>query len=194
MDLFNVNVGGVQFIDAGLGFFELQFNGTLSTLSAVQLRAYFFQFTIQTGQTTLSNTVLIQGGLQLTLNVFVVGLQFGQLQGLFLDNLLQINVGLVGNIQGHFQFGDLDLQLLLNALDFGLQAGFGFNNASVQLFDFDGILCPFLFDLRSSYLKTGKGAQIGSVFDVDISGTWSSGGGSIRSLSRNSKMLNCIRT
>lgn len=85
----------------------------------------------------LRDAQLIQGNRQLTLDFVVVGLQFGQGQRLFLDRLLEIDVGLVGGIQGHFQFGDLDLQLLLDAGDLALQSGLGLDDASVQLFDLD---------------------------------------------------------
>lgn len=64
-------------------------------------------------------------------------LDLGELKGLSLDRFLQVNVDLVGTVQGHFQLGDLDLQLLLDASDFGFQTGLGFNDASVQLFNFN---------------------------------------------------------
>lgn len=59
------------------------------------------------------------------------------LQRLFLDGLLQVNVGLVSDIKRQFQFGDLDLKLLLDAGDLGLQFGLGFDHAGTQLLDFD---------------------------------------------------------
>lgn len=57
------------------------------------------------------------------------------LQRLLLDGLLQVNVGLVGDIQGHFQFGDVDLHLLLDPDDFGLQPCLGLDDASAELLD-----------------------------------------------------------
>lgn len=59
------------------------------------------------------------------------------LQGLLLDDLLKIDVGLIGDIKRKLELGDLDLQLLLNAGDFGLQLGLSLHNASVQLLDLD---------------------------------------------------------
>lgn len=85
----------------------------------------------------LRDAELIDGDLELTLYLIVVSLELGQSHGLLLDGLLQIDVGLVGNVQGHFQLSDLDLQLLLDASDFGPQLGLGFNNTSVQLFNFN---------------------------------------------------------
>lgn len=62
------------------------------------------------------------------------------LQRLFLDGLLQINIGLVGDIQGQFKFSDLDLELLLDACDFGLQLGLSLYYARIQLLDLDACL------------------------------------------------------
>lgn len=59
------------------------------------------------------------------------------LQRLLLDGLLQIDVGLVGNVQRQLQLSDLDLELLLDAGDLCLQLGLGLDHASVQLLDLD---------------------------------------------------------
>lgn len=80
---------------------------------------------------------MIDGDLELALDFVVVGLEFGQGDGLLLDGLLQVDVGLVGNIQGHFQFSDMDLQLLLDADNFSPQLSLGFNYAGTQLLDFN---------------------------------------------------------
>lgn len=130
-----VDIGSGQLIDAAAGLLVLQLHGALGTVGAVQMRAHLLQLTIQTGQTTLGNAVLIEGSLQLALHILVVGLQFGQLQRLLLDHLLQIDVGLVGHIQRHLQLGDLDLQLLLDASHLGLQAGLRLNDAGIELLD-----------------------------------------------------------
>lgn len=66
-----------------------------------------------------------------------MGLDFGKLERLFLDGLLQVDVDFVGTVQRHFQFSDLDLQFLLDASNLSLEAGLSFNNASIELFDFD---------------------------------------------------------
>jgi len=63
---------------------------------------------------------------------------YGELKGLLLDGLLQFNVVPVGDVEGHLEFGDLDLELLLDALDFRLKLGFSLNHAGVQLLDLDG--------------------------------------------------------
>jgi hypothetical protein len=56
---------------------------------------------------------------------------------LLLDGLLQVDVVFVGHIQGQFQLGDVNLELLLDTLYFGLQLRLGFYHAGVQLLDFD---------------------------------------------------------
>lgn len=70
------------------------------------------------------------------MNFVVVGLEFGKSQGLLLDGLLQVKIGLVGSIQRHLQLGDLDLELLLDAGDLGLEPGLSFHDASIELFNF----------------------------------------------------------
>jgi hypothetical protein len=85
----------------------------------------------------LRDAELVQGDLELPLDLVVVGGEFGELQGLLLDGLLQVDVGLVGRIQGHLQLGDLDLELLLDAGDLGLETGLGLDDAGVKLFDLD---------------------------------------------------------
>lgn len=59
------------------------------------------------------------------------------LQRLLLDDLLEIDVGLVGDIKRKLKLGDLDLQLLLDAGDLRLQLGLSLNHTSVQLLDLD---------------------------------------------------------
>lgn len=54
---------------------------------------------------------------------------------MLLDGLLQVKVGLVSDIKRQFQFGNVDLELLLDAGDLGFQLGLSLNNASVQLLD-----------------------------------------------------------
>lgn len=66
-----------------------------------------------------------------------MGLDFSELEGLFLDGLLKVNVDLVGTVQGHFKFSDLNLQLLLDASDLGLEPGLSFNDTSIELFNFN---------------------------------------------------------
>lgn len=134
----DVNVGDL--VDAGLRFFVLQFNGTLGAQRVLVVDADLFQFAGERLKTALSNAKLVKGLLQLALDFVIVGLQFSQLQRLLLDDLLQVNVRLVGNVQGHFQLGDVNLELLLDTQHFGLEAGFGLNDASVKLFNFDGSL------------------------------------------------------
>lgn len=85
----------------------------------------------------LRHAELVQGDLELALDFVVVGLEFGELQRLLLDGLLQVEVGLVGGVQGHLELGDLDLELLLDAGDFGLEPGFGFHDARVELFNLE---------------------------------------------------------
>lgn len=57
------------------------------------------------------------------------------LQRLLLDGLLQVNVGLISDIKGHFQFSDVDLHLLLDPDDFSLQPCLGLDDASAELLD-----------------------------------------------------------
>lgn len=45
---------------------------------------------------------------------------YSKAEGLLFDGLLQFNVVLVGNIQGHLQLSDMNLQLLLDACDLSL--------------------------------------------------------------------------
>jgi hypothetical protein len=125
--------------------------------------AEVIQLGLQGLQTTLSNAVLVHGDVQLTLALFVQRLQFlssknvlimficcrqsntatyGQLERLLLDGLLHLDVALVGNVQGHFQFGDGDLQLLADALHFGLEPGLSLDETGVELVDFDGHILP----------------------------------------------------
>lgn len=66
-----------------------------------------------------------------------MSLDFSELQRLSLDGFLQVNVSFVGTVQGHFQFGDLDLQLLLDACNFGLKASFSLDDAGTELFNFN---------------------------------------------------------
>lgn len=65
---------------------------------------------------------------------------YRNLNGVFLDGLLQVNIVLVADIQRHFQLGDLHLQLLLDAGNLGLKFGLSFNKTRAHLFDFDGHL------------------------------------------------------
>ncbi|KAJ8952452.1 hypothetical protein NQ314_007525 [Rhamnusium bicolor] len=97
----------------------------------------FFSFSGKSLYSSTRNAKLVQGDLQLALDFIVMGLDFSELEGLFLDGLLEVNVDFIGTIQRHFEFGDLDLQLLLNASDFGLEPGFGFNNARIELLNFN---------------------------------------------------------
>lgn len=57
---------------------------------------------------------------------------------MLLDGLLELDVGLVGDIQRHFQFGDLDLQLLLDAGHFGLELRLGLDQTVGKLLNLDG--------------------------------------------------------
>lgn len=63
---------------------------------------------------------------------------YGQLQRLFLDRLLELDVGLVGDVQGHFQFGDVQLELLLDAGHLGLEFGLSLNQTTSELLNLDG--------------------------------------------------------
>jgi len=54
-----------------------------------------------------------------------------------LDGLLQFDVALVGNVQRHLEFGDLDVQLLLDASNLGLEPGLSLHDANVELLDLD---------------------------------------------------------
>lgn len=56
---------------------------------------------------------------------------------MLLDSLLQIDVVLVGDVQRQFELGDLDLELLLHALDLGLQFRLGLDHTGAQLLDFN---------------------------------------------------------
>lgn len=97
----------------------------------------FFGFGGKSLDSPLGDAELVQGDLQLALDFVVVGLEFGELEGLLLDGLLEVDVDLVGAVQGHLQFGDLDLQLLLDAGHLGLQSGLGLDDARIELLDFD---------------------------------------------------------
>lgn len=66
-----------------------------------------------------------------------MSLNFSELERLFLDRLLQVDVGLVGAVQRHLQLGDLDLQLLLDASNLGLKTGLSFNDTSIKLLNFN---------------------------------------------------------
>lgn len=96
-----------------------------------------FSFSCKSLNSSLSYAKLVKSDLELALDFVVVSLEFSKLEGLLLNGLLKVNIQLVGAIQRHFQFGDLDLELLLDASNFGLEAGFGFNNAGIELFDFN---------------------------------------------------------
>lgn len=85
----------------------------------------------------LGDAQLVKGDLKLALNLIVMCLDFGKGEGLFLDGLLEINVGLVGDIQRHFQFSDLNLELLLDAGDLRSELGLGFDYAGAELFNLD---------------------------------------------------------
>lgn len=109
----------------------------------------------------MTDAQLVQGHLQLALYLVVMSLQFlkhkiiqyvmdntlsvnkrknrhyGQSEGLFLNGFLQIDVVLVGYIQGQFEFSDLDLKLLLHTLNLSLQLRLCFHHAGIQLLDFD---------------------------------------------------------
>lgn len=138
------DVADGEVVDACVGFLELNFDLAFRAEGRVVVDTDLLQLSGERLNAALGNAVLVNGGLQLTLDFFVVGLDFGQLSGLSLDGLLQFNVGVVGNIQGHLQLSDLDLQLLLDALDFALQLGLSLNDASIQLFDFDAGLLATL--------------------------------------------------
>lgn len=60
------------------------------------------------------------------------------MQRLFLDRLLELDVGLVGDVQGHFQFGDVQLELLLDAGHLGLEFGLSLNQTTSELLNLDG--------------------------------------------------------
>lgn len=63
-------------------------------------------------------------------------LDLSELQGLLLDGLLQVEVGLVGSVQRHLQLGDLDLELLLDAGDLGFEPSLRFHDTGIELFNF----------------------------------------------------------
>lgn len=69
--------------------------------------------------------------------IFVKVITIAYLQRLFLDGFLQINVGLVCDVKRELEFGDVDLELLLDAGHLRLQFGLGLHNASVQLLNLD---------------------------------------------------------
>lgn len=83
---------------------------------------------------------LIKGNLELALHFIVVSLKLDKVQRLLLDGLLQVDVSLVGDVQGHFQFGDLNLELLLDTLHLSLQPGLRLDHARVELLDFNAVL------------------------------------------------------
>lgn len=56
---------------------------------------------------------------------------------MLLDGLLQFDVALVGDVQRHLQLGDLDVKLLLDAGDLGLEPGLSLHDAHVELLDLD---------------------------------------------------------
>lgn len=85
----------------------------------------------------LADAELVNGDVELALALVVVGLELGKGKRLLLDGLLEVDVGLVGDVQGHFQLGDVDLELLLDAGNFGLELGLGLDHAGVELFDFN---------------------------------------------------------
>lgn len=62
---------------------------------------------------------------------------YRECERLLLDGLLELKVVLIGDVQRKFQFGDLHLELLLDPGHFGFELGLGFNDPSVQLFDFN---------------------------------------------------------
>ena len=61
----------------------------------------------------------------------------GYLQRQLLDLLLEVDVALVGDVEGHLQLGDGDLHLLLDAEDLGLEAGLGVSQTAAHLFNLD---------------------------------------------------------
>lgn len=101
----------------------------------------FFGFSSEGLDFPLRDTEGIQSDLQLSLDFIVMSSEFGQLERLLLNGLLQVNVHLVGRIERHFQFGNLNLELLLNSGDLGLKASFSFDNAGIELFYFNA--CSF---------------------------------------------------
>lgn len=88
----------------------------------------------------LGHAELVKGDLELALDLVVMSLELNESQGLLLEGLLQIDVGLVGDVERHLQLGDLDLELLLDALHLGLQPGLGLDHARVELLDFNAVL------------------------------------------------------
>lgn len=148
-----INVDGGEFVDPGTGFFSDLFSNPL-TAKSLQAKpsprkhatSSTHRFIVAPDLLNLSSksldfplrcTELIQGNLELPLNLVVVGTDFGKLKGLLLDGLLQVDVELVGGVQGHLKLGDLDLELLLDAGDLGLEPSLGLDHTSVKLFNFD---------------------------------------------------------
>ena len=149
-----VDVDGGEFVDPGTGFFGDLFSSPL-TAKSLQAKpssprklatSSTHRFIVAPDLLNLSSksldfplrgTELIQGNLELPLNLVVVGSDFSKLKGLLLDGLLQVDVELVGGVQGHLKLGDLDLELLLDAGDLGLEPSLGLDHTSVKLFNFD---------------------------------------------------------
>lgn len=161
-----VDIDGSEFVDASHGLLVLQFNGLLAAKGLQKMnnimsffyiwwrrRSYgfivapnFLSLCSEGLDAALRNAELIQSDLQLALNFVVVRRKFGNLERLFLAELLQVDVLLVGSVERHLQLGDLNLQLLLDAGDLGLQLGLGLDDTGIQLFDFDA----------RSFAKNGK--------------------------------------
>lgn len=66
---------------------------------------------------------------------------------------MQIDVVLVGNVERKFQFGDLNLELLLYTLYLGLQLRFRFDDAGIQLLDLNaGLLARLTLQIMIIYI------------------------------------------
>lgn len=134
------DVDGVELAVAGLRFLVLQLNSALRTQRLLVVATQLFQLSDEGLDAALSDVVLVGGRLQLALELLVQSSELGQLQRLLLDGLLQVDVGAVGNVQRHLEFGDVDLELLLDALDLALQLSLSLNDASIKLFNFNASL------------------------------------------------------
>lgn len=75
-------------------------------------------------------------------NFRYVWITHGELERLLLDRLLELDVVLVSDVQGHLQLGDLHLHLLLDPLHLRLQLDLCLGQASVEHLDLDRHLLP----------------------------------------------------
>merc|ERR1711892_1654774 len=151
--LAKVVIGRCEFSDLLVESTHLAFVilNNLDGVVIVNSQALEFQF--NGGESLDGNVILLEGSSQLLVDIIISSRQFHDLLGLDLCCVLELRVGLVGSIKGHFEFGNGDCHLLLNSFNFDLKSVFRvsqFAGKNVDLFtelllEFSLHLGQFLF-------------------------------------------------